>query len=45
LVEALTGRRSASVTVNTATGEILDAVPDDPADQPSQPSTPPGEDS
>jgi excinuclease ABC subunit C len=45
VVEALAGRRSASVTVNTATGEILDAVPDDPADQPSQPSTPPGEDS
>ena len=41
VVEALAGRRSTAVTVNTATGEILDDVPEDPAAQ-TAPSSSPG---
>ena len=41
VVEALAGRRSTAVTVNTATGEILDDVPEDPAAH-SAPSSSPG---
>ena len=44
VVDALAGRRSAPVTVNTATGEILDDVPDDRV-RPSPSSTPSGADS
>ena len=41
VVEALSGRKPASVSVNTATGEILDDVPDDRADR-ADLGTPPG---
>ncbi len=43
VVEALSGRKPASVSVNTATGEILDDVPDDRADR-ADLGTPPGGD-